>query len=47
VPTVIFLVSGAVLFFRDFNEGARTLMGFAVLLVLLFYLSQSGAGTYS
>lgn len=40
VPTVIFLVSGAVLFFRDFNEGARTLMGFAVLLVLLFYLSH-------
>lgn len=40
VPVVIFLVSGAVLFFRDFNEGARTLMGFAVLLVLLFYLSH-------
>jgi hypothetical protein len=28
------------LFFRDFNEGARTLMGFAVLLVLLCYLSH-------
>lgn len=40
VPVVILLVSGAVLFFRDFNEGARTLMGFAVLLVLLFYLSH-------
>lgn len=40
VPLVILLVSGAALFFRDFNEGARTLMGFAVLLVLLFYLSH-------
>jgi hypothetical protein len=28
------------LFFRDFNEGARTLMGFGVVLVLLFYLSH-------
>jgi hypothetical protein len=33
------LVSGVALFFRDFNEGARTLMGFSVLLVLLFWLS--------
>ncbi|HJR29021.1 MAG TPA: glucosyltransferase domain-containing protein, partial [Pseudomonas sp.] len=40
VPVVILLVSGAALFFRDFNEGARTLMGFAVLSVLLFYLSH-------
>ncbi|WLG83813.1 glucosyltransferase domain-containing protein [Pseudomonas cucumis] len=40
VPVVTLLVSGAALFFRDFNEGARTLMGFAVLLVLLFYLSH-------
>ena len=39
VPVVMLLVSGVALFFRDFNEGARTLMGFAVLLVLLFYLS--------
>ncbi|SDZ22064.1 glucosyltransferase domain-containing protein [Pseudomonas sp. NFIX28] len=37
---VIVLVSGIALFFRDFNEGARTLMGFAMLLVLLFYLSH-------
>lgn len=37
---VTLLVSGVALFFRDFNEGARTLMGFAVLLVLLFYLSH-------
>ncbi|MNE48205.1 hypothetical protein D3C80_1426540 [compost metagenome] len=36
---MVLLVSGVALFFRDFNEGARTLMGFAVLLVLLFYLS--------
>ncbi|WP_237886890.1 glucosyltransferase domain-containing protein [Pseudomonas sp. PGPR40] len=40
VPVVTLLVSGTALFFRDFNEGARTLMGFAVLLVLLFYLSH-------
>ncbi|MDI3271154.1 glucosyltransferase domain-containing protein [Pseudomonas sp. AL03] len=40
LPVVMLLVSGVALFFRDFNEGARTLMGFAVLLVLLFYLSQ-------
>lgn len=40
VPVVVLLVSGVALFFRDFNEGARTLMGFAVLLVLLFFLSH-------
>ena len=40
LPMVMLLVSGMALFFRDFNEGARTLMGFAVLLVLLFYLSH-------
>ncbi|WP_415773422.1 glucosyltransferase domain-containing protein [Pseudomonas sp. LB3P38] len=40
LPVVTLLVSGMALFFRDFNEGARTLMGFAVLLVLLFYLSH-------
>ncbi|MCW8276947.1 glucosyltransferase domain-containing protein [Pseudomonas sp. PCH199] len=40
VPVVLLLVSGVALFFRDFNEGARTLMGFAVLLVLMFYLSH-------
>lgn len=40
VPIVVLLVSGIALFFRDFNEGARTLMGFAVLLVLLFWLSH-------
>ncbi|KJZ45307.1 glucosyltransferase domain-containing protein [Pseudomonas fluorescens] len=39
-PVVTLLVSGVALFFRDFNEGARTLMGFAVLLVLLFYLGH-------
>ncbi|MCU1763313.1 glucosyltransferase domain-containing protein [Pseudomonas sp. 14P_8.1_Bac3] len=40
LPTVVLLVSGMLLLFRDFNEGARTLMGFAVLLMLLFYLSR-------
>jgi hypothetical protein len=40
LPVVTLLVSGVTLIFRDFNEGARTLMGFAVLLVLLFYLSH-------
>jgi len=40
VPMVLLLVSGVALFFRDFNEGARTLMGFAVLLVLMFYLAH-------
>ncbi|MHC8290895.1 glucosyltransferase domain-containing protein [Pseudomonas sp. XS1P51] len=40
LPVVVLLVSGIALFFRDFNEGARTLMGFAVLWVLLFYLSH-------
>ncbi|MBV7553183.1 glucosyltransferase domain-containing protein [Pseudomonas sp. PDM28] len=40
LPVVTLLVSGVALFFRDFNEGARTLMGFAVLLVLLCYLSH-------
>jgi len=45
VPVVLLLVSGVALFFRDFNEGARTLMGFAVLLVLLFYLSHQALAT--
>lgn len=42
VPVIVLLVPGAALFFRDFNEGARTLMGFSVVLVLLFYLSHLG-----
>jgi hypothetical protein len=36
---LVFLVPGITVFFRDFNEGARTLMGFGVLLVSLFYLA--------
>ncbi|MFW0755745.1 glucosyltransferase domain-containing protein [Pseudomonas sp. H11T01] len=40
LPALLLLVSGAALIFRDFNEGARTLMGFSVLLVFLFYLSH-------
>lgn len=40
LPLVTLLVSGVALLFRDFNAGARTLMGFSVLLVMLFYLSH-------
>ncbi|MCL5228066.1 glucosyltransferase domain-containing protein [Pseudomonas nunensis] len=40
LPIAVLLVPGAALFFRDFNEGARTLMGFSVVLLLLFYLSH-------
>lgn len=40
VPLLMLLVPGITLFFRDFNEGARTLMGFGVLLVFLFYLAH-------
>jgi hypothetical protein len=39
LPLLVLLVPGITLFFRDFNEGARTLMGFGVLLMLLFYLA--------
>nr|WP_038436713.1 glucosyltransferase domain-containing protein [Pseudomonas brassicacearum] len=39
LPLLILLVPGITLFFRDFNEGARTLMGFGVLLMVLFYLA--------
>lgn len=37
---LVLLVPGVTLLFRDFNEGARTLMGFGVLLVFLFYLAR-------
>jgi hypothetical protein len=40
LPVIVLLVPGVALLFRDFNEGARTLMGFAVLMLLLFYLSH-------
>ncbi|MFJ2320348.1 glucosyltransferase domain-containing protein [Pseudomonas sp. NPDC087817] len=40
LPLLMLLVPGITLFFRDFNEGARTLMGFGVLLVFLFYLAH-------
>ncbi|PTT25566.1 glucosyltransferase domain-containing protein [Pseudomonas sp. HMWF021] len=36
---LVLLVPGMTLLFRDFNEGARTLMGFGVLLLALFYLA--------
>ncbi|WP_179693852.1 glucosyltransferase domain-containing protein [Pseudomonas moraviensis] len=42
LPLVVLLVPGMTLLFRDFNEGARTLMGFGVLLMLLFYLAWLG-----
>jgi len=37
IPLVF--VSGIALVFKDFNEGARTLIGFSIVLVLLLYLS--------
>ncbi|UQS17801.1 glucosyltransferase domain-containing protein [Pseudomonas sp. HS6] len=42
LPLIVLLVPGMTLLFRDFNEGARTLMGFGVLLMLLFYLAYVG-----
>lgn len=42
MPLIVLLVPGMTLLFRDFNEGARTLMGFGVLLMLLFYLAYVG-----
>lgn len=42
LPLVVLLIPGMTLLFRDFNEGARTLMGFGVLLMLLFYLACTG-----
>ena len=42
VPLIALLVPGMTLLFRDFNESARTLMGFGLLLMLLFYLAGSG-----
>jgi len=40
LPVLALLVPGITLLFRDFNEGARTLMGFGVLLLGLFYLAH-------
>jgi hypothetical protein len=40
IIALVLLVPGITLIFRDFNEGARTLMGFGVLLVFLFYLAH-------
>ncbi|WP_277759118.1 glucosyltransferase domain-containing protein [Pseudomonas sp. A34-9] len=40
LAVLVLLVPGITLLFRDFNEGARTLMGFGVLLVFLFYLAR-------
>ncbi|KJZ41386.1 glucosyltransferase domain-containing protein [Pseudomonas fluorescens] len=46
LPVLMLLVPGASLFFRDFNEGARTLMGFGVVLVVLFYLSHRALASW-
>lgn len=40
LAVLVLLVPGITLLFRDFNEGARTLMGFGVLLTFLFYLAR-------
>jgi hypothetical protein len=39
LPLLALLVPGITLFFRDFNGGARTLMGFGVLSTVVFYLA--------
>lgn len=46
LPVLILLVPGITLLFRDFNEGARTLMGFGVLLIFLFYLALHGLAPF-
>lgn len=43
---LVLLVPGITLLFRDFNEGARTLMGFGVLLVFLFFLARLALAPY-
>jgi hypothetical protein len=40
LPLSLLLVSGIALLFTNFNDGARTLMGFASLLVLVLYLNH-------
>ncbi|MNF57979.1 hypothetical protein D3C84_395210 [compost metagenome] len=42
LPLLLLLVCGVTLLFRDFNEGARTLLGFGVLWVFVYYLSRRG-----
>lgn len=42
VLALLVLVPGITLLFRDFNEGARTLMGFAVLGVFVYDLARRG-----
>ncbi|WP_085629433.1 MULTISPECIES: glucosyltransferase domain-containing protein [unclassified Pseudomonas] len=42
LPLAVLMVPGMTLVFRDFNEGARTLMGFGALLTLLAYLAYLG-----
>jgi hypothetical protein len=46
LAVLVLLVPGITLLFRDFNEGARTLMGFGVLLVFLFFLARLTLAPY-
>lgn len=46
LAVLVLLVPGITLLFRDFNEGARTLMGFGVLLVFLLYLTRLALAPY-
>jgi hypothetical protein len=46
LAVLVLLVPGITLLFRDFNEGARTLMGFGVLLVFLFFLARLALAPY-
>ena len=40
IPVAIFCISGAALFFQDFNPGFRTFIGASGVLVMVFYLSH-------
>ncbi|NBA95047.1 glucosyltransferase domain-containing protein [Pseudomonas sp. R5(2019)] len=41
LPLILVCISGITLLFRDFNDGARTLMGLSSVLVLVLYLNHS------
>ena len=47
VLVLLVMTSGIMLVFADFSHGARTLMGFACVLVLLFLLARLGLGEAS
>ncbi|MGF6096032.1 glucosyltransferase domain-containing protein [Pseudomonas sp. 18175] len=40
IPVAIFCISGAALFFQEFNTGFRTFLGASGVLVMVFYLSH-------